>query len=162
MATLLLVVIYLSFISLGVPDSLLGTAWPVLYREFGVPLASQSVVSILCSLATMTSSMNSARIISRLGTGKVTAFSTLLTAAALLGFSFSGSLWFMCLMAIPLGLGAGCVDSALNNYVSIHYNATAYCTAAICTSMDIPTDEIWVGRAQSCVNHKTPFVLALA
>ena len=124
MATLLLVVIYLSFISLGVPDSLLGTAWPVLYRELGVPLASQSAVSILCSLATMTSSMNSARIISRLGTGKVTAFSTLLTAAALLGFSFSGSFWFMCLMAIPLGLGAGCVDSALNNYVSIHYNAT--------------------------------------
>ena len=124
MATLLLVVIYLSFISLGVPDSLLGTAWPVLYRELGVPLASQSAVSILCSLATMISSMNSARIISRLGTGKVTAFSTLLTAAALLGFSFSGSFWFMCLMAIPLGLGAGCVDSALNNYVSIHYNAT--------------------------------------
>lgn len=124
MATLLLVVIYLSFISLGVPDSLLGTAWPVLYRELGVPLASQSAVSILCSLATMTSSMNSARIISHLGTGKVTAFSTLLTAAALLGFSFSGSFWFMCLMAIPLGLGAGCVDSALNNYVSIHYNAT--------------------------------------
>ena len=87
MATLLLVVIYLSFISLGVPDSLLGTAWPVLYRELGVPLASQSAVSILCSLATMTSSMNSARIISHLGTGKVTAFSTLLTAAALLGFS---------------------------------------------------------------------------
>ena len=78
MATLLLVVIYLSFISLGVPDSLLGTAWPVLYRELGVPLASQSAVSILCSLATMTSSMNSARIISHLGTGKVTAFSTLL------------------------------------------------------------------------------------
>ena len=77
MATLLLVVIYLSFISLGVPDSLLGTAWPVLYRELGVPLASQSAVSILCSLATMTSSMNSARIISHLGTGKVTAFSTL-------------------------------------------------------------------------------------
>lgn len=124
MATLLLVVIYLSFISLGVPDSLLGTAWPVLYRELGVPLASQSAVSILCSLATMTSSMNSARIISHFGTGKVTAFSTLLTAAALLGFSFSGSFWFMCLMAIPLGLGAGCVDSALNNYVSIHYNAT--------------------------------------
>lgn len=124
MATLLLVVIYLSFISLGVPDSLLGTAWPVLYREFGVPLASQSVIGIICSFATMLSSMNSARVISRLGTGRVTAFSTLLTAAALLGFSFSGSFWFMCLLAIPLGLGAGCVDSALNNYVSIHYNAT--------------------------------------
>lgn len=124
MATLLLMVIYLAFISLGVPDSLLGTAWPVVYREFGVPLSFASVVGIVCSFATMTSSMNSARIISRLGTGKVAAFSTLLTALALLGYSFTGSFWMMLVLAIPLGLGAGCIDSALNNYVSLHYNAT--------------------------------------
>ncbi len=123
MATLLLLVIYLAFIGLGVPDSLLGTAWPVIYPEFSVPMSFASIVSILISCATMISSMNSARIIRRFGTGRVTAFSTLLTAAALFFYSFTGSFWFMCVLAIPLGLGAGCVDAALNNYVSLHYSA---------------------------------------
>lgn len=124
MATLLLLVIYLAFIGLGVPDSLLGTAWPVIYPEFSIPLSFASIVSILTSLSTMISSMNSARVIRRFGTGRVTAFSTLLTALALLLYSFTGNFLFMCLMAIPLGLGAGCVDAALNNYVSLHYSAT--------------------------------------
>lgn len=124
MATLLLMVIYLAFIGLGVPDSLLGTAWPVIYPEFSLPLSFASIVSILISLSTMISSMNSARVIRRLGTGKVTAFSTLLTAVALFLYSFTRNFAFMCLMAIPLGLGAGCVDAALNNYVSLHYSAT--------------------------------------
>lgn len=123
MATLLLVVIYIAYIGLGVPDSLFGTAWPAIYAELGLPLSSANAVTLLISGGTVISSLLSARLINRFGTGIVTAVSTTLTAVALLGFSFSGSLWALCLCAVPLGLGAGAIDAAQNNYVALHYNA---------------------------------------
>lgn len=123
MATALLVIIYLFFISLGVPDSLFGTAWPVMYRELELPVSWAGIVSMLCCAGTIVSSLASGRIISRLGTGRVAVFSTLLTALALLGYRCSPCFWCICLCAIPLGLGAGCVDTALNNYVALHYTA---------------------------------------
>lgn len=124
MATALLAVIYAAFIALGIPDSLFGAAWPAIYPDFGIPVSMGSFYSVISSLFTMISSLLSSRLISRFGTAKVTAFSTALTAAGLLAFSFSGNLWLLCLCAIPLGFGAGAVDTALNNYVALHYNAT--------------------------------------
>ncbi len=123
MATFLLVIIYASFIGLGVPDSLFGTAWPVMYREFGAPVSYASFYSLLCFAGTVGASLLSARVINRFGTAKVTAFSTLLTACVIIGVSFSGSVWLVLLLAVPLGLGAGAVDAALNNYVALHYSA---------------------------------------
>lgn len=124
MATLLLIVIYVAFIGLGVPDSLFGTAWPAIYREFALPLSSAGAVTLTISGCTVISSLLSARAINRFGTGKITAVSTAMTAAALLGFSVSGNLFWLCLFAVPLGLGAGAIDTALNNYVALHYKAT--------------------------------------
>lgn len=124
MVTFLLFLIYIAFIGLGIPDSLFGTAWPAIYAEFHLPLSYASFVTVIVSCGTIISSMVSARVIERFGTNKVSAFSTGLTAAALLGFSFSGSLIPMCLCAVPLGLGAGAIDTALNNYVALHYSAT--------------------------------------
>lgn len=123
MATLLLMVIYMAFIGLGLPDSLFGAAWPAIYTEYGLPLSFGSAMSVITFLGTTISSMCSARVINRFGTNKVTAFSTALTAVALLLMSFTGSFLPMCLCAVPLGLGAGAVDTALNNYVSVHYSA---------------------------------------
>ena len=121
MASLLLAVIYLAFISLGLPDSLLGAGWPVMHGFFGVPLAWAGVVSMIISVGTVVSSLLSERLTKRLGTKYVTLFSVLLTAAALLGFSLSTRFWMLCLWAVPYGLGAGSVDAALNNYVALHY-----------------------------------------
>ena len=124
MATLLLIVIYISFIGLGIPDSLFGAAWPAIYSEFQLPISYASFVSVTVCCGTVVSSVASAKVIRWLGTNKVAAISTALTAAALLGFSFSGSLPVMVLCAIPLGLGAGAIDTALNSYVSLHYSAS--------------------------------------
>ncbi len=121
MVHLLLAVIYLSFISLGLPDSLLGSAWPVMHAELGVPTSWAGIISVIISMGTVVSSLQSDRLTKRLGTGRVTAASVGLTAAALFGFSASGSFWGLCLWAIPYGLGAGSVDAALNNYVALHY-----------------------------------------
>ena len=121
MIHLLLAVIYLSFISLGLPDSLLGSAWPVIHAELGVPMSWAGAVSVIVSLGTVVSSLQSDRLTKKLGTGKVTAISVGMTAAALFGFSVSGSFWMLCLWAVPYGLGAGSVDAALNNYVALHY-----------------------------------------
>ncbi len=121
MAHLLLAVIYLSFISLGLPDSLLGSAWPVMHADLNVPMSWAGCVSIIISIGTVVSSLQSDRLTKKLGTGKVTAISVGMTAAALLGFSVSSSFWMLCLWAIPYGLGAGSVDAALNNYVALHY-----------------------------------------
>ena len=121
MASLLLAVIYLSFISLGLPDSLLGSAWPVMHADLGVPMSWAGAVSIIISVGTILSSLQSDRLTRRLGAGKVTAVSVGMTAAALVGFSLSGSFWALCLWAVPYGLGAGGVDAALNNYVALHY-----------------------------------------
>lgn len=124
MATLLLLVIYIAFIGLGLPDSLFGAAWPAIYAEYGLPFSFGSFVTVLSFFGTTISSLCSAKVIRRFGTNKVTAFSTALTAAALLCMSFTGSYLPMCLFALPLGLGAGAIDTALNNYVALHYSAT--------------------------------------
>lgn len=121
MTTLLLAVIYLSFISLGLPDSLLGAVWPTMYVEFGVPVSYAGIVSMIIAAGTIVSSLQSDRLTRRLGTGKVTALSVAMTAAALFGFSISRSFFALCLWAIPYGLGAGSVDASLNNYVALHY-----------------------------------------
>ena len=123
MLTFLLVIIYLSFISLGLPDSLLGTAWPVMRFEFGASLDFAGVISMIITAGTIVSSLLSDRMTRRFGAGAVTAVSVAMTAAALFGFSVSRSLFAMCLWSIPYGLGAGAVDAALNNYVALHYSA---------------------------------------
>jgi fucose permease len=120
---LLLVVIYLSFISLGLPDSLLGSAWPSMYSLLNVPLHYAGFVSMTIAGGTVVSSVFSEKIIRRFGTGVVTSVSVFMTAAALVGFSVSRVFWALCLCAVPLGLGAGSVDAALNNYVALHYRA---------------------------------------
>lgn len=121
MIHLLLVIIYMAFISLGLPDSLLGSAWPMMHQEFQVPLSYAGAISILISAGTIVSSLQSDRLTKRLGTGKVTAISVGITAIALFGFSYSHSYIMLCLWAIPYGLGAGSVDASLNNYVALHY-----------------------------------------
>ena len=121
MVHLLLAVIYLSFISLGLPDSLLGSAWPVMHADLGVPTSWAGAVAVIISMGTVVSSLQSDRLTKKLGTGRVTAISVGMTAAALFGFSVSGSFWALCLWAVPYGLGAGSVDAALNNYVALHY-----------------------------------------
>ena len=123
MASLLLPVIYLAFISLGLPDSLLGSAWPSMYTELGASLSWAGIVSMIISAGTIVSALCSERLNLRLGTGGVTFLSVMLTAVALLGFSLSTSFWQLCLWAVPYGLGAGSVDAALNNYVALHYES---------------------------------------
>lgn len=121
MLSLLLGIIYLSFISLGLPDSLLGAAWPVIHAEIGAPLSASGFVFMIIAVGTIVSSLLSDRLTRRLGAGRVTAISVAMTCAALFGFSFSRSYAMLCLWAIPYGLGAGGVDAALNNYVALHY-----------------------------------------
>lgn len=123
MIHLLLAVIYLSFISLGLPDALLGSAWPMMYEEFGVPVSCAGIISMIVALGTVVSSLLSDRLTYRLGTGKITALSVAMTAVALFGFSISDSFGMMCLWAIPYGLGAGSVDASINNYVALHYSS---------------------------------------
>lgn len=123
MTQLLLAIIYLAFISLGLPDSLLGSAWPTMYQQFGVPISYAGIISMIISAGTIVSSLQSDRLTKKLGTGKVTAISVAATAVALFGFSFSHSFWALCLWAIPYGLGAGSVDASLNNYVALHYKS---------------------------------------
>lgn len=123
MATILLVFIYLFYIGLGVPDSLLGAAWPAMYEELHVPISYAGMISVIISTGTVLSSLCSSRVIARLGTAKVTAISTSLTAVALLGFSCSQNFCWLCICAVPLGIGAGSIDTALNNYVALYYDA---------------------------------------
>lgn len=123
-STMLLVIIYLSFISLGLPDSLLGSAWPTMVLELNAPLWGAGLLQMTTSLCTIISSLNSARLIRRFGTGRLTAISCLLTATALMGMSFAPHYAFLLLLSIPLGLGAGAVDAAINNYVALHCEPT--------------------------------------
>lgn len=123
MFQLLLAIIYLAFISLGLPDSLLGAAWPSMYPEFQVPVSYAGIISMVIALGTVISSLMSDRLTKRLGAGLVTAISVAMTALALFGFSFSHSFWVLILWSIPYGLGAGSVDAALNNYVALHYKS---------------------------------------
>ena len=124
MATLLLIVIYVCFVGLGIPDSLFGPAWPVMSMEFGLPVSIAGYLTAYFCVCSTLSSFFSDRLIHRFGTGRVTAVSTLLTAIGLLGYSLSSNIWFILLFAIPLGLGAGAVDAGLNNYVALHYKAS--------------------------------------
>lgn len=123
MVQFLLPIIYLAFISLGLPDSLLGAAWPAMQGDLGVPISYAGIISMIIAAGTVVSSLFSDWLTRRLGTGKVTALSVAMTAAALLGFSAARSFWILCLWAVPYGLGAGSVDAALNNYVALHYES---------------------------------------
>lgn len=123
MVSLLLAIIYISFISLGLPDGLLGAAWPTMGPEFGAPVSYAGIISMIISVGTIVSSLLSDRLTYHLGCGKVTAISVGMTAAALFGFSFCDSFWQLCLWSLPYGLGAGSVDASLNNYVALHYTS---------------------------------------
>lgn len=120
---LLLIIIYIAFISLGLPDALLGSCWPIMHSELNVPLSYAGIITFVITLGTIISSLFSERLTFKLGTGKVTAFSVLLTALALFGFSISNNFWLLVLFAIPYGIGAGGVDASLNNYVALHYSS---------------------------------------
>lgn len=123
MYSLLLVLIYIAFISLGLPDSLLGSGWPVMHAAFGVPVSSMGAVTMIISGATIVSSLLSDRLTHRFGTGGVTVASVFLTVLGLFGFSVSSRFWMLLVFAVPYGLGAGAIDAALNNYVALHYKA---------------------------------------
>ena len=123
MYSLLLALIYLAFISLGLPDSLLGSGWPVMHAEFGVPVSYMGIVSMVISGGTIVSSLFSDRLTRKLGTPVVTVASVLLTVFALFGFSCASRFWMLLVLAVPSGLGAGAIDAALNNYVALHYKA---------------------------------------
>lgn len=123
MVNLLIAIIYLSFISLGLPDALLGSAWPTMHKELNVPISYAGIISMIISAGTIISSLQSDRLTKKFGTGKITAFSVAMTAIALFGFSITHSYLFICVWAIPYGLGAGSVDASLNNYVALHYES---------------------------------------
>lgn len=123
MYTLLIVLIYMAFISLGLPDSLLGSAWPVMHQDIGVSISFMGILSMIISGGTIISSLMSDKITKKLGTNKVTTISVFLTAIALMGFSYAKNIWWLIAFAIPYGLGAGSIDAALNNYVAIHYSS---------------------------------------
>ena len=123
MVHLLIGVIYLAFVSLGLPDALLGSAWPIMHLEFDVPISYAGLLSMVISVGTVISSLLSDRLTYKVGAGRITAISVAMTAIALLGFSVSNSFWMLCLWAIPYGLGAGSVDACLNNYVALHYSS---------------------------------------
>jgi len=120
---ILLIIIYLSFFSLGLQDSLLGCAWPSMYSSLNVPLHYAGIISMIIAGGTVISSIFSVYVIRRFGTGIIVTVCVLMTAASLIGFSFSHSFLFLCLLAVPLGLGGGSIDAALNNYVALHYKA---------------------------------------
>ncbi len=124
MATLLLFVIFMAFIGLGIPDSLIGSAWPAVYDEFNIPITFENFITVLTSVCTVLSSILSSKVVAKFGTGMVTAVSTMLTAVALLGFSLANNIVWLIILSIPLGVGAGAIDSGLNNYVALHYKAT--------------------------------------
>ena len=123
MYSLILAVIYAAFISLGLPDAILGAAWPSMQPQMAVSVSFAGIVSMIISIGTVVSSLLSDRLNRRFGTGLVTAASVFMTAAALVGFSLSGTFWMLCIFAVPYGLGAGAVDAALNNYVALHYSS---------------------------------------
>ena len=123
MLQILLAIIYIAFISLGLPDAMLGSAWPTMYGQLDVPVSFAGVISMIISMGTIISSLQSDRLTKKMGAGMVTAVSVAMTAAALFGFSISDSFIALCLWAVPYGLGAGSVDAALNNYVALHYTS---------------------------------------
>lgn len=123
MYSFLLALIYIAFISLGLPDSLLGSGWPTMHEAFGVPVSYMGIVTMVISGCTIIASLMSDKLTHKLGTRIVTVISVFLTAIALLGFSFATEFWMLIVIAIPYGLGAGAIDAALNNYVALHYTS---------------------------------------
>ncbi|WP_042273314.1 MFS transporter [[Clostridium] dakarense] len=123
MLTVLLAIIYIAFISLGLPDAILGSAWPIIHQDLNVPVSYAGLATMIVAGGTIISSFFSSKLIKRFGTGKITTFSVFLTAAGLLGIYSAPSFIWICLLGIPLGLGAGAVDTALNNFVAIYYEA---------------------------------------
>ena len=121
MTSLLLAIIYLAFVSLGLPDALLGASWPMMQLEYEVPLSYAGAISLIIAIGTVISSLISDRMTKKLGAGRMTVISAAMTAMALFGFSVSTEFWQLCLWSIPYGLGAGGVDASLNNYVALHY-----------------------------------------
>lgn len=152
MFSLLLAIIYLAFISLGLPDSLLGSAWPVMQPSLGVPISYAGLVTMIICMGTIISSLCSDRLTSRFGPGKVTAFSVLATAVALFGFSFSTRFWQLCLWAIPYGLGAGAIDAALNNYVAVHYSSRQMSWLHGCWGLGVSISPMIMSAALSLKN----------
>lgn len=123
MSTLLIAIIYLAFISLGLPDSLLGSAWPEMHQQMNVPISMMGLITMIISFGTIVSSLFTNVVVKKLGTGLVVVLSTALTILGLIGFSFSNQIWMICLFSIPYGLGAGAIDASLNNYVAINYSS---------------------------------------
>lgn len=123
MATLLLIIIYIAFISLGLPDAILGSAWPIMHKNLNTSVSSAGIITMIICGGTIVSSLYSNRLIKRFGTAKVTIISVLITAIGIYGISITPNFMIMCLLSTPMGLGAGAVDSALNNFVALHYEA---------------------------------------
>ncbi|HEX2955722.1 MAG TPA: MFS transporter, partial [Chitinispirillaceae bacterium] len=123
MTTFLLIIIYIAFISLGLPDALLGAAWPAMRPDFDIPVSFAGMLQVIIAGSTIVSSMNAGRVLHRFGTGKVTVFSVEMTAFGLLGFALFPSFWWFLIAAVPLGLGAGAVDAGLNAFVTAHYES---------------------------------------
>ena len=147
MASLLIAIIYLAFISLGLPDSLLGSAWPVMHLDLDAAVSAAGYLSIIISLCTIASSLLSERVTHKFGTGRVTAVSVFLTAGAMLAFSFSRSFWLLCLFAVPYGFGAGAIDSALNNYVALHLSSRHMSWLHCCWSIGAMISPVIMGQA---------------
>lgn len=172
MIILLLIIIYLSFVGLGLPDALLGSAWSIMQVDIGATAEMAGYISLTVSLFTVISSLFASRLLHRFGTGKVTLFSILSTTLALFGFSLSNDLIFLIILGIPLGLGAGSVDAALSNYVALHFKAKhmnwLHCfwgigamTGPIIMSMSLNNDNNWRAGYVSIAVILTVIVLIL-
>lgn len=147
MATILLIVIYIAFMGMGVPDSLFGAAWPAIYRELGVPVGWASIISVIIAIGTITSSLNAARVAQKYGTAKVTLISTLMTAVSILGFSVSKSFIWLIVFSIPIGFGAGAIDVVLNNYVALHYKASHINFMQCCYGIGVSLSPYFMSKA---------------
>lgn len=123
MRTVLLIIVYIAFISLGLPDSMLGAAWPAMRIDLSLPMAGAGLISIITSGGTIISAVLTGKLLKKLGTARLTLISVAMTAIALLGFAFGKSYQWLCLMGVPLGLGAGAVDAALNDFIALHFSA---------------------------------------
>ena len=147
MLSLLLPVIYLAFISMGLPDSMLGSAWPSMYTGLGVGVSACGLISTIITASTVVSSLLCDRLHARFGTGRIVAVSTGITALSLLGFSLSSQYWMLCLIAVPYGLGAGSIDAVLNNYVALHYQARHMSWLHCMWGVGCSTGPMLMGRA---------------
>lgn len=165
--TIIITVIFISYIGLGIPDSILGSAWPAIYTEFGIDVSNVGIISFIISIGTIVSSFLSERIVNRFKTAPVAAFSTALTVIALLGFSFSKNMLWLCLCAVPQGIGAGSIDVALNNYVAKHYSAAhmnfLHCSYGVGVAMSPYIMSLFLKNGMRWRNgYRTMFFIQLA